>query len=369
MKPQRIVTIIIVGVVFIAIGAYVARTANWFPVQASAEAGQVDALFNFMLGIATVIFLIIEGGILGSIIFFRHKKGDETDAAPDHGNTALEVTWTAIPAVIVFVLAILSYQLFAQMQAPRNGEIAINVTAQQFFWQFSYPYQPFSDLTKDQNAAAASNMVDRELHLPVDQAVVMNITSRDVLHSFYVPEFRIKQDAIPGKMTSARFTPSLIGEYNVVCTELCGQGHSTMHGPVIVQSRNDYDAYINSLRDKAKTAALDPRRADRGKQLMQTKYPCGSCHTLADAGLTGTVGPKLDGVATRAANNQDNRLTGSGLTNDPKNVADYLRTSIINPSVYLVPGFSDLMPKNFGDPTVMPVDDREAIINYLLTQK
>jgi len=369
VKPQRIAAIFIVGVVFIAIGVYVAQNANWFPVQASAEAGQVDALFNLMLGIATVIFLIIEGGILGSIIFFRHKKGDETDAAPNHGNTALEVTWTAIPAVIVFILAILSYQLFAQMQAPVTGEQTIDVTAQQFFWQFSYPYQDFPDLTKEQNAAAASNMVDKELHLAVGKPVVMSITARDVMHAFYVPEFRIKQDAIPGKVTNARFTPSLVGTYNVVCTELCGQGHSTMHAPVVVQSQSDYDKYISDLRNNARTAALDPRRADRGKQLMQTKYPCGSCHVLTDAGLAGNVGPHLDGVATRAAANTDNRLTGSGLTNDPANVAQYLRTSIISPSTYLVPGFSDLMPKNFGDPTVMPEDDREAIINYLLTQK
>src|ERR1700751_3072857 len=88
VKPSRIIAVIVVGAIFIAIGVYVAKTANWFPVQASAEAGQVDALFNLMLGIATVIFLIIEGGILGSIIFFRHKKGDDTDAAPNHGNTA-----------------------------------------------------------------------------------------------------------------------------------------------------------------------------------------------------------------------------------------------------------------------------------------
>ena len=365
MKPLRYLVIFIVGAVFIAIGVYVARTANWFPTAASAEAGQVDQLFNVMLGIATVIFLIIEGGILGSIIFFRHRKGDETDAAPDHGNTALEVTWTAVPAVIVFILSILSYQLFAQMQTPKNNELALGVKAQQFFWQFSYPYEPFSDLTKEQNDAAAANMVSNELHLPLNRPVVMDITSVDVLHSFYVPEFRMKQDAIPGKTTNARFTPTQLGDYNVVCTELCGANHAAMHAPVIVQNGSDYDAWVGDLRGKARIAALDPRRADRGKQLMQTKYPCGSCHKLADAGLIQTVGPDLDGIATRAADNQDNRLTGS----NAKDVAEYLRISIVNPSTYLVPGYADLMPKNFGDPTVMPEDDREAIVNYLLTQK
>jgi cytochrome c oxidase subunit 2 len=269
----------------------------------------------------------------------------------------------------VFVLSILSYQLFAQMQAPKNNELALGVKGQRYFWQFSYPYQPFSDLTKEQNDAAASNMVSRELHLPVDRPIVMNITSIDVLHSFYIPEFRMKQDAIPGKTTNARFTPSQPGNYNVVCTELCGDNHAGMHAPVIVQSASDYDTWVSTLRNNAKTAALDPRRADRGKQLMQNKYPCGSCHALTDAGLTSTVGPKLDGVETRAATNQDNRLAGvNGATTDDK-VAQYLRTSIITPGNYLVPGYGDLMPKNFGDPTVMPEDDREAIVNYLLTQK
>jgi len=371
VKPSRIIAVIVVGAIFIAIGVYVGGTANWFPVQASAEAGQVDRLFNIMLAIGTVIFLIIEGGILYSIIFFRRRRGDDSDGPPNHGNTALEVTWTAIPAVIVFVLSIMSYQVFADMQAPRPNETVINVTGQQFTWSFSYPYENYADLTADQNAAAAANMVSNELHLPKDRPVRVDIQSKDVMHSFYVPEFRVKQDAVPGHVTTARFTPSLDGQYSVVCTELCGQGHATMHNLVVVQDAADYDAWVGQLRANARSAALNPRRADRGKQLIASgKYPCGSCHLITDAGTTGNVGPHLDGVATRAAADQDGRDEGSGIQpSDPDRVAKYIRTSIVNPSIYLVPGFSNLMPKNFGDPTVMPDDDREAIINYLITLK
>jgi cytochrome c oxidase subunit II len=365
VKPTRILAVLILGAVFIAIGVYVGTTAHVFPAQASSEAGKVDTLFNIMLAIATVIFLIVEVGIVLSIILFRKRKGDETDGPPDHGNTALEVTWTAIPAVIVFVLTIYSYQVFSDMRAPRNNETVIGVLGQQFQWSFTYPYEPFTDLTAEQNDVAKSNMVSNELHLPSERPVVVEITARDVMHSFYVPEFRVKQDAIPGKVTEVRFTPTEKGQYNVVCTELCGQGHANMHAPVVVQDATEYDAWVASLRDNARAAALDPRRADRGKQLIAQKYPCGGCHTLTDAGLQGNVGPKLDGVETRAANNVDNRLTAS----NAKDAAEYIRTSIVNPSTYLVPGFSDLMPKIFGDPTVMPEDDREAIINYLLTQK
>src|SRR5438094_561517 len=110
VKSNRIVTVIIIGVVVVAIGVIVGLTARWMPTQASAEAKSVDSLFNFMLAIATVVFLIVEGGIIYSIIRFRHRAGDDSDGPPDHGNTALEVTWTAIPAVIVFVLTIYSYK-------------------------------------------------------------------------------------------------------------------------------------------------------------------------------------------------------------------------------------------------------------------
>jgi cytochrome c2 len=134
---------------------------------------------------------------------------------------------------------------------------------------------------------------------------------------------------------------------------------------LFVEDPAKYDAFVANLRAQARAGVTDPRRPERGKQLMQQKYPCGSCHTLPDAGLTGIVGPNLTGVATRAANDQDGRLTKSG----SKTAADYLRQSILNPSAYIVPSFQDVMPKNFSNPNVMPDDDREAIVNYLLTQK
>jgi cytochrome c oxidase subunit 2 len=197
--------------------------------------------------------------------------------------------------------------------------------------------------------------------------VRVELRSKDVMHAFYVPEFRIKQDAIPGidRVTVARFIPSEKGNFHVVCTELCGAGHSVMFAPIRVVDPAEYDKFVATLRDNARKAALDPRQPARGKQLMQQKYPCGSCHTLADAGLTGTIGPNLAGVETRATNNVDNRLTVS----NAKDAAEYMRTSILKPSAFLVAGFNDLMPKTYSDPTVMPDDDREAIVNYLLTQK
>ncbi len=365
MRVNRIGTIIVIGVVLCVIGVIVGFTVNWLPVQASAEASSVDTLFRVLLAIATVVFLIVELGIVYSILRFRRKPGDDSDGPPEHGNTALEITWTAIPAVIVFVLTIYSYKVFADTQAPQQNETVIGVTGQQFTWTFTYPYEPFPELTADQNAMAKANMISNELHVPAGRPMRVDIHALDVMHGFYIPEFRIKQDAIPGRVTTARFTPTEKGQYSVVCSELCGAGHAIMHNAVFVEDQAQYDKFVADMRTRAKEAATNPRLASRGKQLMQQKYPCGSCHVLDDAGLKGVVGPALNGVATKAANNVDGRLTKSNV----KTAEEYIRLSITNPSAYLVPGYQDLMPKNFGDPTVMPEDDREAIVNYLLTQK
>ncbi len=147
MKPNRIVTFLIVGVVFVAIGVLVGLTARVFPTQASAEATNVDSLFNFMLAIAVVVFLIVEGGIIYSIIRFRKKPGDESDGAPVHGNTTLEIVWTTIPAIVVIVLAFYSYQVFAQTQSPHEDQLVIGVIGQQFQWKFTYPLPPDPDPT------------------------------------------------------------------------------------------------------------------------------------------------------------------------------------------------------------------------------
>ncbi len=366
VKRNRIITVVVIGILLLAVGTYVGLSAQWLPVQASAEAVSVDSLFNFMLAIATIVFLIVEGGIIYSIIRFRRRAGDESDGPPDHGNTALEVTWTAIPAVIVFVLTIYSYKVFSDIQAPQPNEIVIGVTGQQFQWSFSYPYEPFPDLTAEQNEAARASMVSQELHVPLNRPVRVDVTATDVMHGFYIPEFRIKQDAIPGRVTTTRFTPTLIGQYAVMCSELCGVDHAGMSGRnhVFVQELADYETFIANLRNNARLAATDPRRPERGKQLF-VRYPCAGCHIITAAGTTGVTGPSLDNIAVKAANNEANRLTASGV-ND---AAEYLRLSILNPSAYLVPGQQDLMPKNFSDPNILPEDDREAIINYLLSDE
>jgi cytochrome c oxidase subunit 2 len=365
VDSKRIITVVVVGIALIAAGVIVGLTARWMPVQASAEAASVDSLFNTLLAIATVVFLVVEGVLVYSIIRFRRRPGDDSDGPPIHGNASLEIIWTAIPAVAVFVLAIYSYVVFVSEETPQQNEIVIGVVGQQFQWTFHYPYEPYPDLTQAQNDQVKANMVSHELHVPVGRPVRVDITAVDVMHGFYVPVFRIKQDAIPGHITTARFTPTLKGQYEVVCSELCGPGHSEMQSALIVEDQQAYDAFVADLRAKARESVANPQQAAIGKQLLQQKLSCGGCHTLTDAGLQGTVGPSLDGLATRAASDQDGRLTKSG----SKDAAAYIRQSILDPSAYIVPGYQDVMPKNFGDPSVMSPEELDAVVSYLLTQK
>jgi cytochrome c oxidase subunit II len=369
VKLTRITAIIMAGVVFVIIGVLVGALANVLPIRASAESISVDTLFNVMLAIATIIFLIVECGLIYAIVRFRRKPGDESDGLPMHGSTALEITWTAIPAVIVFVLSLYSYQVFADQMTPTGDEMGIGVVGQQFQWKFVYdmPAEVDPNLTGEVRESIASYMTSTELVIPVNQAVRMDISATDVMHAFFVPEFRIKQDAIPGRITTAYFTPTETGEWWVLCAELCGAGHAQMSqvNRVRVVERAEFDQYVMDLYTAARNTATDPTSAGAGRQLLASGvYPCGGCHIITDIGANGNQGPSLNGIATRAAGHAER---GEGVLggNDAR---AYIRTSIVNPNYYVVPGWpANVMPQVYGDPGVMPPDHLEAIVNYLMT--
>lgn len=372
MKSSSARTILIAIGVFIVIGIAVGLSVRVFPVQASAEAVSIDALFNFMLAIAVVVFLIVEGGIIYSIIRFRRKPGDESDGLYLHGNTALEITWTAIPTVIVFMLSIFSYQVFAETRQPRDNAVRVSAIGQQFQWSFAYDMPPDDDPTMTPELREKINeyMVAPALYLPVGRPVQVDVQAKDVLHAFFIPEFRIKQDAVPGRVNSVYITPTMKGEWWVVCAELCGVGHGAMSqiNRVHVVEPAEYDKFVNDLYTQAKAIATDPTRPEAGRALLAAgKYPCGGCHLLDDLGWTANIGPSLNGIATRAA---EHAATGEGILGGGREAADYIRTSIIAPNYYITTGYTaGIMPQNYGDPAVMSRDDLQAIINYLLTQQ
>ncbi|PJF20913.1 MAG: hypothetical protein CUN56_13770 [Phototrophicales bacterium] len=198
------------------------------PINASAESEQVDQLFRVLLGIGGAIFLLVEGALLYSIIRFRVKKGDTSDGPTIHGNVTLELVWTAIPAVIVLFLVVYSYQVWIDIRAPKEGEMVVNATGARFAWTFNYDLPVpddmvamfrendlMSELEGNEEDGYTLNVTSNILHVYDERPVVMVMNSQDVIHAFWVPEMRIKQDLLPGRTTEIRFTPiALEREYD-----------------------------------------------------------------------------------------------------------------------------------------------------------
>jgi cytochrome c oxidase subunit 2 len=351
VKERTIFIIIILSLVLIAIGYLVATSVDlsWLlPAQASERSVLVDQLFRFMMGIATVIFLIVEGALIYAVLRFRQKPDDETDAAPIHGNNTLEIVWTLIPAVIVAVIGVYSYQVLTDVERVPEDPLVVRVIGQQFSWRFEYP---------------DSDVTSTILHLPVDRPVQFQIESRDVIHSFWVPEFRVKRDATPGQIDELVITPSQIGRYPIRCAELCGAGHAAMVSEVVVESAEDFQAWIDAGGVEpldtgegvpaGDTLPDDPVAAGR---VVFTKYGCGACHILEDANAGGVVGPSLNGIGSTAAARVDG-----------VNAVDYIRTSIVDTDAYVVEGYPPgVMPADFGE--LMTEEELDILVEYLLSQ-
>jgi len=220
VRRGSIVQLVLIGVVAGGIATAVALIPNWLPPSASDEAGRIDFVFWFVTGICIFIFAIVTAVIAYAVLRFRVKPDDDTDGPPIHGHTGLEIAWTAIPAVLVTAIAIVSAIVLAKDDAAGSNPLRVNVTAQQFYWSFSYPQ--------------FGNKKSSVLRLPVDRSVVLRMTAKDVIHSFWVPEFRQKQDVVPGIHPTLHITPNRVGTYPVICTELCGLGHALMRSRAIV---------------------------------------------------------------------------------------------------------------------------------------
>lgn len=199
------------------------------PVMGTREAISVDNLFVLMFCIASVVFVLALVVLVYSMIVFRAGPGDNQDGPHMRGNNALEVTWSFIPLAIVLGLAVYGANVLNDMNRPVPGELEVRVVSAQWSWSFEYPAQGIST---------------SELRLPVNQAVLLRLNSVDVVHSFFVPEFRVKQDAVPGIETTLRLNPILTGNYQVLCAELCGLLHAYMTAPVAVVDQAEFDRWV-----------------------------------------------------------------------------------------------------------------------------
>jgi len=255
--------------------------------------------------------------IFYSIVVFRRRMGDTSDAEHIEGNTPLEIAWTVIPLIIVITFAYMgAYSLGESRRITDPEAMIVKVTARQFSWTYEYP----------------DGFVSSELHLPVWKQVILKMEAVDVIHSFWVPEFRVKQDVVPGRVTEYRITPNLIGSYKVRCAELCGSNHAFMEGPVIVSSQTDYDLWVA---EQIELANADTPEG-RGKKLI-TENGCIGCHSVtAQPGLSAPSWFALSGEEVHLAD-------GSVVTADDA----YLTESILDPTAKEVEGYSPTIMKPF----------------------
>jgi cytochrome c oxidase subunit II len=324
VRKRSIIQMVLVGVAVGGALALVAVLIPWLPSADSSEAHKVDDVYWFVTIICMAIFALVAGVSVYAIWKFRAAPDDEEDGSPIHGHTGLEVVWTAVPAALVTAISIYSGVVLVQVERIPAEHRVIEVTAQQFAWSFTYP---------------EAKVTTGRLALPINQPVELKLTAKDVIHSFWVPQWRMKKDAVPGIETQVIVTPTKLGTFTVICTELCGLGHAAMRAQALVLTQAGFERWLNKEKQAAAAAG-----SAQGKTLFTQQ--CGTCHALADAGTTAEVGPDLDKV-----------LAGKN--------ADFIRKSIVDPNAEIAPGFQpNVMPGNFGE--LLSQQQLDSLVEYLL---
>jgi cytochrome c oxidase subunit II len=215
------------------VGAIV-LTVPWEPESASREAGPIDTLYDVLAIVSAFVLALVTSILLVSVVHFRKRSPDDLrDGAPIHGHTRLEVVWTTIPALLMVGAAVYSGLVLADIEEGKANTQTVKVTGEQFAWTFDYQQQ---------------KLRSGELHLVEDTPYLFNLDAKDVIHSFWVPQFRMKRDAVPGIPTHVRVTPTRKGHYTLACTELCGLGHSTMRATVVVEDQAAFDRWAQRVK-------------------------------------------------------------------------------------------------------------------------
>ena len=311
----------VVGILVIvtAILAYFGVNILWvMPAEASTQAASIDWLWNIQMIAMSFLFALIVVPLVYSLIVFRRRKGETGEGEHFEGNTKLEIAWTIVPLIVVLGMAYIGAGNLADTRRADPNAMVVKVTGIQWSWKFEYD----------------TGVVSDELHLPVNKQVLLQMTSTDVVHSFWVPEFRVKQDLVPGRITELRITPTIEGEYQVACAELCGTSHSYMTKPVFVTSEKEYTAWMGE--QVALAAALDTPEA-RGQALVAANG-CNACHSID--GAQSPLGPTWFGVAGSEVTLSD----GTTVIADD----DFLTESIKSPQAKIVAGFENQLMPTYG---------------------
>jgi cytochrome c oxidase subunit 2 len=346
----------IVGIVGSVLGVIAGLLIHWFPPASSTQADKIDTLWDVLIIASVPVFVLVATVIVFSVINFRMRPGEEgLDGPPIHGNTRLEVIWTAIPATLIVGLVVYAYVVLRDIEkspalAAGQKERVVRVFGEQFAWTFEYN-------------EGGKKFRTTQLYLPAGQSVKFQIQSKDVIHDFWVPDFRMKIDAVPGITTSYRVTPKkdAIGVHQIVCAELCGLGHAFMRSTVKVMTPRGFAAWVRQTSAAAngggagggggqaggggQTASADAKAIFTNGKNATGATPCGACHTLSEAGTNGTTGPDLDKV-----------LKGKSPA--------FIKQSIEQPDAQIAAGYGKgIMPPNYGS-TLSP-GEIDALVKFL----
>jgi len=353
-RKSTLMQMLVVGVIASAILIALSLAIHWFPSQSSSQSGPIDTLYDVLLIVSVPFFVLVVVVVLFSVRKFRHRPGDELrDGPPIHGNTRLEIIWTAVPAVILVALCVYAYVVLTDIEKSSKDEMVVNVTGQQFAWHYDYPQ-------------AGKKVVTDQLYVPMGRTIVFKLHALDVLHDFWVPAFRMKSDAVPGITTTIRVKPTRVGDFPVVCAELCGLGHAEMRSTVHVLQPQAFTAWLQKQQGAGNATAGGAapqtgsaggsqgagegsggaQQVSQGRAIFAGQGGCAGCHTLADAKSTATTGPNL----------------GNTLKGKPP---AYIMQSILAPNAVLAKGYRpDIMPQAFGK--TLSKDQISSLVAYLV---
>lgn len=303
----------------------------WMPDNVSNYGSEVDGLFYFIYWVCVLMFMLILGWMVLFVVRYRKRAGYEANKPAPHHSTTLELTWSIIPTIVVMVIFYFGFKGFLDMATPPSHAYEIQVIAKKWSWSFVYP-----------NGYVSGT----ELHIPADTPVRLVLQSDDVIHSLFIPAFRIKKDAVPGRYTKTWFTASTPGEYNLFCAEYCGQQHSIMKGLVVVHKAGEFEGWLANAANFLKTDAP----AVAGEKLYKSRS-CAQCHTSDGSNSTGPTFKDLFG--------REEMIVGGG-----KAMVDetYIHESILEPGAKLVAGYQNVMPTFKGQ---LKDSEITALIYYL----
>ena len=301
-----------------------------FPEQASTMAPRVDQLYFFLLGVSVFFATLILILIIAFAVKYRRRSDDE-QPRPISGNLGLEILWTLVPLSLTLVMFVWGARLFFITFYPPTDALEINVVAKQWMWKVQH--------------AEGRSEID-ELHIPTGRPIKLIMTSQDVIHDFFVPAFRVKNDVLPGRYTTLWFEATKPGAYRLFCSQYCGTQHSGMIGHIIALEPAEFQSWLSG-------GATVVSMATAGENLFQ-KLGCISCHAANDSGR----GPSLVGLLGKAVHLQ----SGASVTADE----DYIRESILEPQEKIVAGYPSIMPTFKG---LISEDGIMQIIAYLKSLK